>query len=803
MKKNTLVHLVGALVALWCSGCASTTSPQPGPIALVDAESDVLVSDVGVLDGASVVEDQGASADTGQNDVGELVITWQGEARESGSSLDLGQSEHHGDADIVLLTVLNNGPESVSLSVAERPDGVLVSGLEPGGLLAATEMIEVRLELDTSSARSLMDQTLSIQAGSGEDDPFEIRLTGRVRSYVRDVAEPNPSFRDALERIRQSAQLAGLAAAVVQGRDILAVEGVGDADREAGVPIDPRRTLFRWASVSKSLAGVVALRSRESIDLDASITEYMPEYQVPARYLEGRCQQLDCASNLAPDQRRISLRQLLTHRAGIQHYRNGVFDPTPPAEEVNDPMINTGIEWAIDYFVDNPLVSVPGTRTEYSSFGYNLAGVVLERALGLDYESLVLTNVAHRLGMNTMVADRSWVELPDRAAGYALSQNQLVRDSDDDVSWKLPGGGFTSTVVDLARYCGGLMDDVLLPQAVRDDPLWAPSAPNENYGLGFVLGQQRGQRFIHHTGLQRKAATNLRLYPDEGLCVVMMTNTLHGDPGEIGRRVESAWRNPGGCNALPPISLGGREVRVGLSARQVAEAYDDLTAADYRITDIDAYSSVDGVRFNLVAEESLPGRHIILAGLTGEEFMTTHAQHQERGLRLSKLESFQSMGRALYIGIWRDGPTGQTVHLDLDAPQLEQLRSRGEINLRSLSAINVDGGVRYSAIDDPTAAVTTLHIAEPRARYLEIVGGARRQGLVVRRIEWLKSNTADDLFIAELDALERSGGLLGPMACDALVAAAMDASAEGRSLTRLAAFEVDGDPQYSLVWETP
>ena len=45
------------------------------------------------------------------------------------------------------------------------------------------------------------------------------------------------------------------------------------------------------------------------------------------------------------------------------------------------------------------------------------------------------------------------------------------------------------------------------------------------YGLGFAVGDRGGHRFVEHAGVQPKARTRMRLFPDDDLCVVVMSNT--------------------------------------------------------------------------------------------------------------------------------------------------------------------------------------------------------------------------------------------------------------------------------------
>lgn len=351
----------------------------------------------------------------------------------------------------------------------------------------------------------------------------------------------------AVDAVVQSAmdaeQLTGLVVGVSRGAEIVYLRGFGFEDVEAQVPVDPSATLFRWASLSKSLAGVIAVQglADATVSLDADIAGIVPGYAVPDRYLPGDCQALSCVETLPEPSRQIDLRQLLTHTAGIQHYSNGLVYPVPPPAETDDPAVNTGIAWAVELFKDAPLIAEPGTEYSYSTFGFNLAGVVLEQQYGARFEEVVDAQISEPLGMTTMTPDFQWVDLPRRAIGYERDGEDITRDGDSDVSWKLPGGGFISTGEDLARYCAGVASNVLMPESQRDDVLWATGTPNTTYGLGFGVGTSNGERRVSHSGSQQKTRTAFRMLPDREVCVTVMSNARWAAPGDIAGAVTEAW----------------------------------------------------------------------------------------------------------------------------------------------------------------------------------------------------------------------------------------------------------------------
>jgi len=353
--------------------------------------------------------------------------------------------------------------------------------------------------------------------------------------------QPNATVTAALEALVAEERLPGLAVGVARGDTVVYLQGFGHEDVANDVPVDPSATLFRWASLSKGLAGVVAAQGAAAgtVDLDVS-AEIVDGYTVPGFVLPQGCSNSDCAAPLDAADRAISLRQLLHHTSGVQHYSNGATNPVPPSSATGDPATNTGIAWALDYWKDAPLVHVPGSTYDYSTFGYNLAGVVLETALDGRFEELVQRSISAPLDITSLQPDFQWVDLPRRAVGYELDGQAIVVDGDTDVSWKLPGGGFVSTSEDLTRYCSGLLTHALMDEAIRDDVLWTP-APGTNYGLGFGVGSFDGEPRIAHTGAQQKTRTALWWLPERDLCFSVMTNATWASPSDIAEAAARAW----------------------------------------------------------------------------------------------------------------------------------------------------------------------------------------------------------------------------------------------------------------------
>jgi len=318
----------------------------------------------------------------------------------------------------------------------------------------------------------------------------------------------------------QRQELVGLAWAVVREGQPLHQGSYGLANREQEQPVNAS-TLFRWASISKPLTAVVAMQLVQAgrLDLEKDVREYVPEF--PKKPFP------------------INSRQLLCHQGGIVHYTNGPVIKTDVEYKVEHPFEDVVV--ALDTFRESPLVNEPGTAYAYTTRGYMLLGAVVQRAGKESYWKQVQNRIAKPLGMKSLRPDYPWTKTHERARGYRRALGVIVPSTDTDVSWKLAGGGFTSTVGDLARFAEGMLADKLVSTKTRAG-MWTrqplPKGKTSSYGLGFGVGQSHGQRMISHTGSQEATRTLMHLYPDTGLALVLMSNSEYANLRAIATAAE-------------------------------------------------------------------------------------------------------------------------------------------------------------------------------------------------------------------------------------------------------------------------
>ncbi|MEE3052890.1 MAG: serine hydrolase domain-containing protein [Planctomycetota bacterium] len=312
-----------------------------------------------------------------------------------------------------------------------------------------------------------------------------------------------------LEGELQKQSLVGAALGVIVDGEVAYLRGYGLADRENKIPVT-RKTLFRWASISKCLTSVTAMQlyEKDLLDLSRDVRSYTPEF---------------------PDKKAlISPRDLLCHQGGIVHYSNGEVIHTRRQYDVPHPF--ESVVLALDTFRESPLVNQPGEKFSYTTHGYILLSAVIERAGREKFASQVEKRITRPLGMTTLQPDYQWKNIPHRAVGYRKKNKKVVPSTNTDVSWKLGGGGFISNIDDLALFAKGLINGKLVrPETER--LMWTPqklkNSKSTTYGYGFNINGTGKELQVAHSGGQEKTRTRMVIFPGKRMGVVVMSNSEH------------------------------------------------------------------------------------------------------------------------------------------------------------------------------------------------------------------------------------------------------------------------------------
>lgn len=314
------------------------------------------------------------------------------------------------------------------------------------------------------------------------------------------------SSRRAIRAFVETAGVPGLSIAVSVSGKLVWSEGFGSADLERSVPVTPR-TRFRLGSVSKviTVAAVARLVEDGKLDLDASVRSYIPSIPVESAA--------------------ITPRMLAGHLGGIRHYGAKDFSNGRNIDfEHYD-----SVEGSLAIFAADPLVAPPGTKYQYTTFGYTLLSRVVERASGQDFLECVRSRVTGPLGMSETTGDRVRAIVPNRTQFYSRgSDGTIMNAAYVDSSYKWAAGGILSTAEDLVRFGSAHLKPGFL-KAETLDSLFTSQRTSDgketSVGIGWRIGTDTaGRRIVHHAGSIAGGRAVIVVYRDSGVVVALLSN---------------------------------------------------------------------------------------------------------------------------------------------------------------------------------------------------------------------------------------------------------------------------------------
>src|SRR5438445_546913 len=206
-----------------------------------------------------------------------------------------------------------------------------------------------------------------------------------------------------LEQYVDSNRIEGAVALVLRDGEVVYERAVGWADKESGRRMTPD-AMFRIASQTKALTTVAAMLLVEEgrLSLNNPVSQYIPAFAHTTVATKS-----DTGLVTKPATRPITIRDLLTHTAGISYGTDGVIAPLYVAKglgpaagwgwytaDKDEPICTT-----MDRLGSLPFTAQPGERWVY---GYNtdILGCVAERASGMPLDELIRSRITGPLQMN-------------------------------------------------------------------------------------------------------------------------------------------------------------------------------------------------------------------------------------------------------------------------------------------------------------------------------------------------------------------------------------------------------------------
>ena len=350
----------------------------------------------------------------------------------------------------------------------------------------------------------------------------------------------------------KNGDIPGAVVSVVKDGQVVTTRGYGWADTGASggqpVAVDPQKSLFRVASVSKIPTSIAAMQLVEQgkVDLDADIRAYL-DFEIERRFDEP-----------------LTLRHLLTHSAGFEEQISLTPGTDLEAYVKNDPPAQ---------------VFAPGTTPGYSNYGMALAGYIVQRVSGQPFETYVREHVLEPAGMTTSTYEQP---LPK---GMASSLGPGYTSTGEEVPFEFmgdfPAGSLTVSAPDFATFMNAQLSRS--PGLLREETweqMWSPGLGEERLGnrakagemgLGYFEFTRHGRRIVEHSGDLQGWHSKFELYPEEKTGIFISYN---GDGNESSRSLREDLAQGFADRYFPGDAVkasGGKDSAE--RARQVAGSY--------------------------------------------------------------------------------------------------------------------------------------------------------------------------------------------------------------------------------------
>ena len=304
-------------------------------------------------------------------------------------------------------------------------------------------------------------------------------------ALAHELTKPDvEAFLDALIPAQlQNRDIAGAVVAVVKDGQTLLSKGYGYADFAAKKPVVADKTLFRPGSISKvfTTTAVMQLVEQGKLDLDRDVNDYL-DFAIPKTYPEP-----------------ITLRRILTHTAGFEEVLKNLF--VPSASDMRP---------LRDYLIAAMPARIfpPGKVPSYSNYALTMAGYIVERISGEQFDKYIAAHVLTPLKMDQSTFAQPLPETlePNMSQGY-LAAAQGARKFEFVTA--APAGSLSATANDMSRFMLALLGEgtlegvtILKPESVRAMESRQFELHPALHAMGLILMDysMNGQRIFGHGG---------------------------------------------------------------------------------------------------------------------------------------------------------------------------------------------------------------------------------------------------------------------------------------------------------------
>jgi len=356
---------------------------------------------------------------------------------------------------------------------------------------------------------TLVLSQLSVQAHEKNDINI---IESKILPRVQIVGKSYQPF--TIDQRMAHYKVPGISIAVIKDGHIAWAKGYGIANKQTKQVVN-ENTLFQAGSISKPIAALAVLKlvQDKKVLLDTDVNQYLSSWKVPqSKYTE---------------QQPVTLRQLLTHTAGITGhgfpgYQQGKKLPS-------NVEVLTGKGNTAKVFVDQ----LPGSSWRYSGGGYTVMEQLVEDVTKLPFDEYLQKEILVPLNMSHSSFEQPLAKAKWPLASAAFDNNGEQIKGDWHNYPEQAAAGLWTTPSDLAQYILVVQksrsgdNNQLLNKKTVDQML---SMHKGDWGLGPILSEHKKGLVFVHGGKNAGFTNNFSAYADRGDGLVIMANGDNAGP---------------------------------------------------------------------------------------------------------------------------------------------------------------------------------------------------------------------------------------------------------------------------------
>jgi len=304
----------------------------------------------------------------------------------------------------------------------------------------------------------------------------------------------------------------GAAVVYIDNGKIEFSKGYGYANVKNEIEINPDKTVFEYASISKTFTwtAIMQLAEQGKIDLNEDIMTYFSEdfsKQLSKKLSYGKT---------------IRIIDLMNHRAGFE-------DRYFSTDAVCEDDLSDTLEDALIVAMPKQVYE-PDTITAYSNYSTGLAGYIVECVTKEKLYDYLKENVFDVLDMNTTSANPRYDEIYYIVDNKAKGYGEDISDNGWTYGNIYPDGSINGTALDLAKFAMAYMQDdcPLFENQGTKEELFTTSHKASEYVTGCAHGfweYDGAEKFYQHDGGQRGFTTIYAFSPSSKTGLVVLANT--------------------------------------------------------------------------------------------------------------------------------------------------------------------------------------------------------------------------------------------------------------------------------------